>query len=146
MAFQIYPFYKGPDGIFRPWVSVNIINPTTHAAISVLALLDTGADKCVFPKVVADQLGLDLKGAAVGEEIMQGLGAVKIPVWKHEFRIELPTSDKRGIFWKSKNMTIGCVEHDTIPPILGFEDFMCHFKIMFNYATRRIVIDDHPII
>ena len=77
---------------------------------------------------------------------MQGLGSVKIPVWKHEFKIELPTQDKKSIFWKSKKMTIGCVEHDTIPPILGFDGFICHFKIQFNYATKKIVIDDHPII
>ena len=63
MAFQAYPFYKGPDGILRPWVTINIINPATNITMSIMALLDTGADKCVFPKVVADQLGLDLKGA-----------------------------------------------------------------------------------
>ena len=73
MAFNIYPFYKISNELFRPWIPVTIINPANNKFIKVFALLDTGADHCVFPKLVADQLGLDLKGAALSSEIMQGL-------------------------------------------------------------------------
>lgn len=144
MAFQVYPFYTFPGAVFRPWISVDIINPTNNKRIGVQALLDTGADHCVFPKFVADHLGIDLKGAALSSEVMQGLGENKIEVWKHAFKIELPSADKKSLFWKGKETIIGCVEHDNIPPILGFSNFMCHFKITFNHATKRIVIDDHP--
>lgn len=146
MAFNIYPFYKISNELFRPWIPVTIINPANNKFIKVFALLDTGADHCVFPKLVADQLGLDLKGAALSSEIMQGLGETKIEVWKHNFRIELQSPDRKNIFWRGKDTIVGCVEHDNIPPILGFSNFMCHFKIQFNHATRKIVIDDHPTI
>ena len=102
------------------------------------------ADHCVFPKFVAEQLGLDLKGGAIETEIMQGLGKTQIEVWKHHFKIELQTSDRKNIFWKSKELIVGCVEHDNIPAILGFSNFMCHFKVGFNHATKRIVIDNSP--
>jgi hypothetical protein len=109
-----------------------------------MALLDTGADHCVFPKLVADQLGIDLKEAALSSEVMQGLGENKIEVWKHLLKLELQSSDRKQIIWKGKDTIIGCVEHDNIPPILGFSNFMCNFKVTFNHATKKILIDDHP--
>jgi predicted aspartyl protease len=144
MPISVYPFYKISNELFRPWIPINIINPKNNAHVSVLALLDTGADHCVFPKLVADQLGLDLKGEASSSEIMQGLGETQIEVWKHAFRIELQSPDRKQIIWKGKDTIVGCVEHDNIPPILGFSNFMCHFKVTFNHATKKILIDDHP--
>ncbi len=142
MAIQVYPFYKISDEIIRPWIPIVIINPANGSKIGIFALLDTGADHCVFPKAMVDQLGLDLKTGPM--EVMQGLGASKIEVWKHTFKIELQSPDRKGIFWKGKEIIVGCVEHDNIPPILGFSNFMCHFKVTFNHATKKILIDDHP--
>lgn len=144
MAVHIYPFYKISSELFRPWISVTIINPANNKQLSVMALLDTGADHCVFPKLVADQLEIDLKGAALSSEVMQGLAENKIEVWKHPFKIELQSPDRKQVIWKGKETVVGCVEHDNIPPILGFSNFMCHFKITFNHATKKILIDDHP--
>jgi predicted aspartyl protease len=144
MAAFVYPFYKISNELFRPWIPITIINPKNNAHISIMALLDTGADHCVFPKFLADQLGIDLKGAALETEVMQGLGENKIEVWKHPFRIELRSPDRKQIVWKGKETIVGCVEHDNIPPILGFSNFMANFKITFNHATKKILIDDHP--
>ena len=78
MAVHIYPFYKILDELFRPWIPISIINPANSKQISVMALLDTGADHCVFPKYIADQLDIDLKGTALSSEVMQGLAESKI--------------------------------------------------------------------
>ena len=144
MATWVYPFHKITDEIYRPWIPVQIINPNNNQLITVLALLDTGADHCVFPKFVAEQTKLDLKGDAISSETMQGLAESKIEVWKHSFKINLMSPDRKNIVWKSKEMIIGCVEHDNIPPILGFSNFMCHFKVTFNHATKKIIIDNAP--
>jgi predicted aspartyl protease len=144
MAIWVYPFHKISDEIFRPWIPVQIINPANNQLITVLALLDTGADFCVFPKFVADQTNIDLKGAALSSETMQGLAESRIEVWKHSFRINLLSPDRKNVVWKSKELIVGCVEHDNIPPILGFSNFMCNFKIAFNHATKKILVDDHP--
>jgi predicted aspartyl protease len=142
MATHIYPFYKISDQIIRPWIPIFIINPANNSRLGIFALLDTGADHCVFPKTIVDQLGIDLKTGTT--EVMQGLAEHKIEVWKHNFRIDLQSPDRKGIVWKGKETIVGCVEHDNIPPILGFSNFMSHFKITFNHATKKILIDDHP--
>lgn len=143
MATHVYPFHKISDEIIRPWIPVRIINHNDATkSIDVLALLDTGADYCVLPKFVAVELGIDLT-TGVREE-MQGLGEEKIVVWKHSFKIHLLTPDRKNVFSKSKELIIGVVEHDNIPPILGFCNFMCSFKITFNHKSKKIIIDDHP--
>ncbi len=144
MATWIYPFVKITDEIYRPWIPIQIINPKNNESITTLALLDTGADHSVFPKFVAEQTKLDLKRDALSSEQMQGLADEKIEVWQHLFKINLLAPDHKTVLWKSKEMTIGCVGHDNIPAILGFSNFMCHFKISFNHATKKIILDDHP--
>src|SRR5260221_11544519 len=145
MAKEVYPFIKISNEIYRPWIPIRIIHSKDNRLfIDMMALLDTGADHCVFPKLVTDQTKLNLKDDALSTEIMQGLGETQIEVWKHAFRIELQTPDRKGIFWKSKEIIVGCVEHDNIPPILGFSNFMCDFKITFNHATRKVLIDNSP--
>ena len=145
MAQYVYPFFKAADEIHRPWIPVRIINPLIKGtSVDMMALLDTGADHCVFPKFVADQLNIDLKGAALSSEVMQGLAENKIEVWKHPFKIELQSPDRKQIIWKGGETIVGCVDHDNIPPILGFSNFMTSFKITFNHATKKIIIDDHP--
>ncbi|SFP92527.1 pepsin/retropepsin-like aspartic protease family protein [Parafilimonas terrae] len=144
MATWIYPFYKISDEIIRPWIPIKIINPKNDKTINILALLDTGADHCVFPKFVAEQATLDLKADAISNETMQGLAETKIEVWKHAFKIHLLSPDQKTVVCKSKDLIVGCVDHDNIPPILGFSNFMCDFKITFNHATKKIIIDDRP--
>lgn len=144
MAIWIYPFHKITDEIYRPWISIKIINPKNNEFINTLALLDTGADHSVFPKFVPDQTKLDLKVDAISSETMQGLAEAKIEVWKHSFIIHLLSPDRKSVVWKGKETIIGCVDHDNIPPILGFSNFMCNFKITFNHATKKIIVDDHP--
>ena len=39
MAFNIYPFYKISNELFRPWIPVTIINPANNKFIKVFALL-----------------------------------------------------------------------------------------------------------
>lgn len=144
MAAHVYPFYKISDEIIRPWIPIQIVNPANHKQINVFALLDTGADHCVFPKFVAEQLGLGLKVDHLGCEMMRGLASSNIQIWKHNFKIELLAADRRKVVWQEKETKISCVEHDNIPPILGFSNFMCHFKVISNHSTKRILIDDRP--
>lgn len=144
MSTWVYPFHKISNEIYRPWIPIQVISQKTGAMISVLALLDTGADHSVFPKMAADQTKLDLKADAVATDKMTGLAGTMIDLWKHEFKIHLMSPDWKNAVWKSKQIEIGCVDHDVIPPILGFSNFMCDFKITFNHATKKVIISDTP--
>jgi hypothetical protein len=151
MAFQVYPFVcvKDIDGntFYRPWVPIRIINPKDKKQfIQAQALLDTGADECVFPKFTVDQTGRDFIIDATGDKDMQGVGAGKIPVRFHSFIVQILTADMQGVFWSSKEMTVNVLDHDDILPILGFNNCLGHFKITFNYATRKVIVDNKPVI
>ncbi len=144
MAKYVYPFFKAQDGVKRPWVPVRITNLKSGSHIDLMALLDTGADKCVFPKLVADSCGVGLKRDSIRQEDMQGIADNPIPTWIHPFRIDLLAPDRKGVLYKTKDTEVGCVEHDKMPPILGFANFMVYFKITFNYQSKKIIIDDQP--
>ena len=147
MSTQVYSFVKDDKGVYRPWVPIRIVNAKNKKQfIQSHALLDTGADECVFPKYAAEQTGLNLETDASGSKEMQGISKDKIKVWFHSFVIELLTPDLKKVFWSSKEITVGCVEHDNVLPILGFSNCLGSFKITFNYATRKILIDDRPAI
>ncbi len=64
MATVVYSFTKVTNEIYRPFLPITIINPINLQKISMFGLADTGADDCLFPKVVAEQLGHDLKGSS----------------------------------------------------------------------------------
>lgn len=150
MAFKVYPFVKVTDSItgevfHRPWVPIRIVNPKDKSKfIQAQALLDTGADECVFPKFTADQTGKDVIKDASGSKEMQGVGDAKIPVWFHSFIVQILTPDMKEVFWSSKEITVNVVAHDEILPILGFKNCLGHFKITFNYASKRVIVDDKP--
>ncbi len=140
MATHIYPFIKDVSGTYRPMIPVNIINPHEKINIQTYALLDTGADDCVFPKFIAERTKHNLKGVGVSNHVMQGVGQHKVEVWKHTFKIELMSPDRASVIWKSKEVLVGCLEHDSAPTLLGWSNFMSNFKITFNYPTKRILI------
>jgi hypothetical protein len=106
-----------------------------------LALLDTGADACVFPKTIPETLGYNLKDPNAPHSINQGIGENKVELWKHKFKLELLSPDRKSVVWKSKECLIGCVDHNNVPPLLGFESFLCNFRITFNYSTKKIIIE-----
>lgn len=105
------------------------------------ALADTGADDCLFPKFVAEQLKHDLKGASAVFSSNQGIGETKVDIWKHPFRIQLLAPNNKDIVWKSKDCLIGCSDHDNAPILLGYLTFLSNFKFVFNYLTKKIIVE-----
>lgn len=137
----VYPFTKMGEGIYMPLVPVVLHNPIDNAATSVMALLDTGASDCVFPQYIADYTKHNLKADGVESSITQGVGDSKVKTWKHTFNIHLVSPDKRQVIWKSKNIMVGCLDHNSAPPLLGWTCFLSNFKITFNYPTKKIIIE-----
>jgi Retroviral aspartyl protease len=150
MPTQVYSFVKnvGTDGteFFRPWVPIKIMNANDSSkSIIVHALLDTGADECIFTLTPVIQAGLDLKSSTKTKE-MQGVGKDKIMTWYHPFKVAILKPDLKTVFWSSKEIEVACVDHDNIVPILGFTNLLYHFKLTFNYSSRKLMLDDKPLI
>ena len=145
MATEVYPFII-INGVYRPIVPIRVYNPLSKGSnpITIGGLLDTGADDCMFPKFVADYTGHNLKAPGVINKVNQGIGKDQIQTWLHTFKIELLKPDKKSVFWRSQEIKIGCVDHNNAPPLMGWIEFLSFFKITYNFATKRVIIDDHP--
>jgi predicted aspartyl protease len=140
-ATYVYSFVKVPGVAMRPFVPVKITNPDTKQFSYYMALLDTGADACCFPKHVAETTGHVLKHINVITSINGGLSGTEVSTWKHSFVIELLSPDRKSVVWKNKRSLIDCVDHDNLPLLLGYKDFLSFFKITFNYKTSKIIIE-----
>lgn len=136
----VYNFTKFPNGVIRPLVNIRITNPTTKQQFLTKCLLDTGADKCAFPADFAIITGHDLMNNNCETMISKGLKGEEVLTWLHTFRIELFTEDFKTRIWKSKDIQIGCLEHNDTLPILGYIGFLENMNIRFNYPTKKIVI------
>lgn len=136
-----YPFI-GTGNTYRPFIPVRIRNPFEEDAyIDVQALLDSGADSCVFPHFVAEATFHNLKADAAIRYVSQGVGQTSVTVYQHTFVLELFDQRQKTIIWKSKPQLHGCVDHDEIPALLGFNDFMSQFIITFNYKTKITTLE-----
>jgi hypothetical protein len=146
MSIQVYSFVQTDKGVFRPWIPVKIISTEDKSKFTIMhALLDTGADECLFTASAVQEAGYDLKTSQNTKE-MQGVGENKIMTWYHPFKIEILKPDLKTVFWTSKTIEVACVDHDNIVPIVGFSNMLCHFKLTFNYASRKLALDDKPLI
>jgi hypothetical protein len=141
----IYPFYQERDGLYRPKIPVRITNPHDNVSTLQYALLDTGADSCVFPRHIAKHTNHNLKADGVLSDITFGVGSEEVKTWKHTFIISiLSPNNFEKVIWEGKPKLIDCLDHDDIPPILGFSDFLCYFSIRFNYQRKQIFIEILP--
>ena len=137
----VYSFTKIANEIYRPLLPIKIINPINNEFITVLALADTGADDCLFPKFIAEHVKHDLKGPTAVFCSNQGIGESKVDLWKHPFKIHFLDPTRKEVVWKGKDCLIGCTDHDNVHALLGFANFLCHFRITFNYPTKKIIVE-----
>ncbi len=138
---HVYSFVKVDKEIYRPLLPIVIINPINNLSQIIFGLLDTGADECLFPKFIAEQLKHDLKSDSAEFCSNQGIGETKVDLWKHPFKIQLMSPDRKTIVWKSKQCLVGCTDHDNVPVLLGCANFLCNFRITLNYLSKKIIIE-----
>ena len=137
----IYPFTEIVNETVRPLIPLIIENPFTKQQKGIMALLDTGADTCLFPAWIPNNTGHNLKHPDVQTSINTGIEGNQMSTWKHTFKIYLLEYRKTNIVWETKDTLINCVDHDNIPPLLGYSGFLQYLNIGFNYKTNRITIE-----
>ncbi|MEI9921219.1 MAG: hypothetical protein WDO14_20885 [Bacteroidota bacterium] len=149
MPHFIYPFTHvgnlGKDSIYRPYVPVMVMCPNTGLAQGFMALVDTGADACLMPGGVTRILGNAINTGKSNPNGATGVGATKMPTWKHELIITLMSPDKRGPIWIGKTLEIDCAEQTNLSVLLGTIGFLENFKATFDYANKRLILEfEHP--
>ena len=121
------------DGRQRPIVAVTVIVPE-QPSVLFDALVDTGADISLFPKSIADRLGLDLSQqpdvtvfAAVGGQCHYRL---------HDVELELRRPP--AVFrWKA---SVGFVDREMSYAILGTRGLFQIFDLTYSGSRQTIDI------
>ena len=104
----------------------------------VFALVDSGADACLFPKGVAEVLGIDVtKGNAAN---FTGIGGTRTPFYFHEVEILLGDYQIKTKVGFSTSQQIGT------SGILGQQGFFENFIVTFDHKNRFIEIKKHGFV
>jgi len=110
--------------IYRPMAIVFFQNKKTGVFKPVSMLVDTGADYTLLPRFLAQSLGLDLnrdcqklKTSGVGGQETVFFCKRKVEVRLGDWQREIP---------------LGFLDDDFIPPLLGRHEFFETFKTIFD--------------
>lgn len=89
-------------------------------------LVDTGADYTLLPKFYAEDLGISLEKDCIPYSTFGVGGSEMVYVLKN---INVRLSE-----WEF-NIPVGFLERDNIPPLLGRQNFLEDFKVVFFKHT-----------
>lgn len=125
-----FPFEIKSSGIFgpaaRPIAKVDFWSKLTNNWVEIIMLVDTGADYSLLPKFYAEDLGIDLEKECQSYSTF-GVGGSEIVYALKNIRVKLGT-------WQF-DVPVGFLERDNIPPLLGRQDFLEDFKVVFFEHT-----------
>lgn len=126
-----FPFEIKSSGIFgpvtRPIAKVDFWSKLSNGWVEIIMLVDSGADYTLLPRFYAENLGVNLEKdckpystfGVGGSETVYVLKNLKVKLSKWEFCIP-----------------VGFLERDNIPPLLGRQNFLEDFKVVFfNHTT-----------
>jgi len=137
-----YPFLKHVGKTKREtmdltWIPIRLSNPMRNVTEDIFALIDTGADASVIPAYLATRLQHKLKGKGVNSQFTSGIGGKQVKTYQHTFDIGLISSRYASVVWNTGPILVDYVE-SLIPPILGVEDFLKHFRVVMDYPKKTI--------
>jgi len=125
-----FPFEIKSSGVFgpirRPVAKVDFWSRLTKNWVEIILLVDTGADYTLLPRFYAEDLGINLETdgkpyptfGVGGSETVYVLKNMKVKLSKWEFSVP-----------------VGFLERDNIPPLLGRQNFLEDFKVVFFRHT-----------
>lgn len=128
-----FPFEIQETGIFgiirRPVANVEFWSETINQWVPVKMIVDTGADYTLLPLWLSNKLGVNVnkdcrefKTSGVG-------GAQTVFLLKERWKTRLGN-------WIG-NTTIGFIDDDTIPPLLGRLNFLERLTVTFSKFKTR---------
>ena len=108
--------------VHRPVAWIEFFSKSTNEWVGVWMIVDSGADYSLLPKYMSSYLGIDLKKDCEhfstigigGKETVHLLKKTKVRLGDWELIVP-----------------VGFLERDTVPPLLGRQDFMEKFATLF---------------
>lgn len=124
----IFPFKEETSPIFgkirRPIAHVFLKHKTRPIWQPVTMIIDTGADYTLLPRFLASPLGIGLN-ADCKKIMTQGVGGNSIV-----YLLKEGLTARIGDF--TRNIPLGFLETDYIPPLLGRLEFFETFRVVFE--------------
>ncbi len=113
--------------LMRPEIPITVVG--SRGCVTYSALVDTGADNVVFPRSIADQLGIDLSPSQRSEAVGFGGGSVALLCGTTTLEIADATSVLR---WSSQVLFSDCQPQDDDVILLGYFGFLEFFQANFD--------------
>ena len=131
MQIEQFPFTKIGKGclgeIFRPYAKVLIFVKKKRVWLMSNMVVDSGADYTLLPKRYAIALGIDLAKDCRAETTLGVGGSETIYLYK-SLLVKINN-------WQNK-ISVGFLERDDVPALLGRLEFMEVLKVVFeNHKT-----------
>jgi len=127
----VFPFEKEGKGIFRPIrrpiAQVGFFSKKFNRDIKIAMLVDTGADYTLLPRSKAFDLGIDLEKDCA-PQITSGIGGTEI-VFLLKKRLKISIGEMK------RNVPLGFLERDSVPPLLGRFKCLESFDVLFSKFT-----------
>ena len=133
-----FPYEAKPSAIFkivrRPIVLVDLWSSKFDRLITYSFIADTGADYTLLPKTIAQDLGIDLTKDCKQYEFKGIGGKEKVYLLKKKLFIMIGQTKRQ--------IPIGFLQHDDIPPLLGKQECLDTFDVIFSkFATTFSVTE-----
>lgn len=127
----LFPYEEKRSNIFkvvkRPIVLVDIWSKKLNKFLTYSFIVDTGADYTLLPKTIAKDLGIDiLKDCYMYES--KGIGG-KEQVYFLKKKIVIKIGESK------RQIPIGFLDRDDIPPLLGRQQCLDTFDLIFSKFT-----------
>lgn len=129
-----YPYYIPADGVYKPWITVNIGYKKTHkiTPAPITALIDSGADVCFCSEDITRFLGVNRKNKSVA--VFTTANSTSLSTFKEILTLYVGGRSYDYSFYIS----------DKLPPetpiILGQAGFFDRHKVIFDLENKEIEI------
>lgn len=128
-----FPFFR-IGGRKYPFIDVDL-GYISNTKEGVMCLIDSGADRCVFPKDMGDELGIDFTEAKVVDPPIGIAGKIASKAYSTPLKIEfLGTSFMTEVIW---------IDKQNITPVIGRIGFFDKFDVYFKQSSDKITLVFH---
>lgn len=125
--------YTYPDDARQPGITIPIKRHANNRFVSLAAKVDTGAGYCLFERVLAERLGLDVKSGA-----RRSFRTVAGRFEAYEHRIVLQTFDI-----EIESAVYFAADPSVSRNLLGRSGWLEHFRLTVVHQECELVLNDH---
>jgi predicted aspartyl protease len=132
--YRINPTVVFPDGVlYRPEVRVHVIGPTDD--VFLRGLVDTGADSTIFPRSIADAIGVELDDSRTSRA--SGFTGDQVAVTYAEVELEVMQRDEHRR-WRTLVGFVDYARPEWEQTLLGRSGFLDQFRATLDAKGKQL--------